>query len=227
LTLNEISGSLAHEINQPLCAILNNAEVTKTLLSQEQDKQEAIPEIVDDIIQDARRAGDVVHKLRKLVKKGDEPFESLPINALIDDVLTLLHSSLAMNKVVLRLDLKPDLPNISGDRVRLQQVLLNLMTNALDSMKETPSRILTVRSAMEAPDLITVSVSDSGPGIAEARRGLVFQPFFTTKKEGLGLGLSICRSIIEEHGGQIWEDDNPGGGATFLFSLKAWRQESA
>jgi PAS domain S-box-containing protein len=227
LTLNEISGSLAHEINQPLCAILNNAEVARTLLSREQDKQEDIPEILGDIIQDAKRAGDVVSKLRRLVKKGDEPFELLPINALIDDVLALLHSSLAMYKVTLRLDLKPDLPNISGDRVRLQQVMLNLVTNALDSMKETPSRILTVRSAMAAQDIITVSVSDSGPGIPEARRASLFKPFFTTKKDGLGLGLSICRSIIEEHGGRIWEDDDPGGGATFSFSLNAWCKESA
>jgi PAS domain S-box-containing protein len=223
LTLNEISGSLAHEINQPLCAILNNAEVARTLLTQEQDKREDMPEIINDIIQDAKRAGDVVSKLRRLVKKGAEAFEPLPINALIDDVLALLRSSLTANKVTLRLDLKPDLPNISGDRVRLQQVLLNLVTNALDAMKETPTRILTVRSATDGPDTILVSVGDVGPGVAEARRASLFQPFFTTKKDGLGLGLSICRSIIEEHGGRIWETDNPGGGATFSFSLKACR----
>jgi PAS domain S-box-containing protein len=227
LTLNEISGSLAHEINQPLCAILNNAQAARTLLSREEDGREAIPEIIDDIIQDAKRAGDVISKLRKLVKKSDDLFEPLPINALIDDVLALLHSSLAMNKVTLRLDLKPDLPDISGDRVRLQQVLLNLITNAVESMKETPSRILTIRSASDGPDMVTVSVSDSGPGIAEARRALVFQPFFTTKKDGLGLGLSICRSIIEEHRGRIWEDANPRGGATFSFSLNARCKESA
>jgi C4-dicarboxylate-specific signal transduction histidine kinase len=205
---------------------LSNAEVAKSLLTQEQEEREAIPEIVDDIIQDARRAGDVVRKLRKLVKKGDEPFEPLPINALIEDVLVLLHNSLAMNNVTLRLDLERDLPNIRGDRVRLQQVLLNLVTNALDAMKETPSRILTVRSTADGTDMIKVSVSDSGQGIAEPRRVSVFQPFFTTKKDGLGLGLSICRSIIEEHGGRIWQDDNLGGGATFSFSLKAWNEPS-
>ncbi len=227
LTLNEFSGSLAHEINQPLAAILNNAEAAKILLSQEQDKPEEIPEIVDDIIQDAGRAADVVHKLRNLVKRRDEPFEPLPVNALIDDVLSLLHGSLVMNKITLRLDLNPDLPNIRGDRVRLQQVVLNLVTNALEALKETPLRILTVCSVMDAPDMVTVSVGDSGPGIAEARREMVFQPFYTTKKDGLGLGLSICRSIIREHGGRIWEEDNPAGGATFSFSLKAWRKEPA
>jgi len=227
LTLNEISGSLAHEINQPLGAILNNAEAARVLLSRAQDKPGEIPEIFDDIIQAAKRAGDVVRKLRQLVRKADEPFEPLPIITLIGDILSLLHGSLVMNKVALRLELKPDLPNIRGDRVRLQQVLMNLVMNALDAMRESPSRILTVRSAMDAPDMVTVSVSDTGPGIAEAQRAMVFQPFFTTKKDGLGLGLSICRSIITEHGGRIWEEANPGGGATFSFSLKAWREPSA
>ena len=227
LTLNEISGSLAHEINQPLGAILNNAETARVLLSRAQDKPEEIPEIIDDIIQDAKRAGDVVRKLRQLVRKADEPFEPLPINTLIGDILSLLHGSLVMNKVALSLELKPDLPNVRGDRVRLQQVLMNLVMNALDAMRESPLRKLTVRSAMDAPDMVTVSVSDTGPGIAEAQRAMVFQPFFTTKKDGLGLGLSICRSIIAEHGGRIWEEANPGGGATFSFSLKACIQESA
>jgi PAS domain S-box-containing protein len=221
LTLNEISGSLAHEINQPLAAILNNAGAARTLLSQAQDKREEIPEIIEDIIQDANRAAEIVRKLRGLVKKGDEPFGVLSINSLINDVLAFLNSTLAINKVTIRLDLRPDLPNISGDRVRLQQVLLNLVTNAVDAMKETPSRILRVRSAMDAQDIITVSVCDSGSGIPEAQRGLVFQPFFTTKKHGLGLGLPICQSIIKEHGGRIWEENNPGCGATFSFSLNA------
>jgi len=225
MSLNEISTSLAHEINQPLGAILNNAEAAKILLSQAQDKREVIQEIVDDIIQDAKRAGDVVRRVRGIVKKADAHFEPLPTNTLIEDVLVLLKSSLAMSNVTLHLDLKPGLPNIRGDRIRLQQVLLNLVTNALEAMKETPSKLLTVRSAMQASDMVTVSISDSGPGIAEASRAALFQPFFTTKKDGLGLGLSICKSIIDEHGGKIWEDNNPGGGATFSFSLKAWREE--
>jgi len=203
---------------------LNNAEAARVLLSQAQDKLEEIPEIVEDIIQDAKRAGDVVRNVRGLVKKSDANVESLHINTLIDDVLALLHNTIAMNNVALHLDLKPDLPNVRGERVNLQQVLLNLVMNALDAMKESPSRILTVRSAMNTPDMVTVSVSDTGPGIAEAQRAMVFQPFFTTKKDGLGLGLSICRSIITEHGGRIWEEANPGGGATFSFSLKAWRE---
>jgi two-component system sensor kinase FixL len=125
------------------------------------------------------------------------------------------------------LDLRPGLAEVRGDRIRLQQVLLNLVTNALDAMKDAPARILTVHAAMDAPDTVTVGVGDSGPGIPEASREAVFQPFFTTKKNGLGLGLSICRSIVEEHGGRIWAHDNTGGGAAFSFTLKAERHGSA
>ena len=221
LTVDEISSSLAHEINQPLGAILNNAEAAKILLSQGKRAKDEIPEIIADIIHDARRAGDVVRKVRSVMKKGDASFEPLSLNALIDEVLVITRNSLVLNDVVLQLDRAPRLGDIQGDRVRLQQVLINLVTNALDAMKVAPLRILTVRSAMPDPDTVRVSVSDSGPGIDEARRPLVFHPFFTTKKDGLGLGLAICRSIIEEHGGRIWAENNPGGGATFSFSLKA------
>jgi PAS domain S-box-containing protein len=225
LTVNEISTSLAHEINQPLGAILNNAEAAKIILSQARGTREDIPEILDDIIQDAKRAGDVVRKVRNVLKKGDPRLESLSVNALIDEALDIVHSNLLLSNVTLHLDLKPDLADIRGDRVRLQQVLLNLVTNALESMKEAPAKTLTVRSAMGGPDLVSVSVSDSGPGIPEAGRGMLFEPFFTTKKEGLGLGLSICKSIIEDHGGRIWADNNPGGGAIFSFSLKTWQEK--
>ncbi len=221
LTLNEISGALAHEINQPLGAILNNAEAARLLLTQNQDNWVEMPEIVEEIIQASRRAGDVVRKLRTLVKKGDTAFEPLAINVLIEEVLVLLHSTVTINNVTLQLDLKPDLANVRGDRIRLQQVLLNLVTNAIEAMKEASSRVLAVRSAMRDTNVVVVSVSDSGPGIAEARRAVLYKPFFTTKRDGLGLGLSICKSIIEEHGGWMCEENNPAGGATFSFSLKA------
>jgi len=227
LTVDEISSSLAHEINQPLGAILNNAEAAKILLSQARGKQGDIPEIIDDIIHDAKRAGDVVRKVRSIMKKGDASFEPLSVNVLIDEALAFSHSSLVLNDVTLHLELTPDLANIQGNRIRLQQVLLNLVTNALDVMKNAPTRRLAVRSTMEGPDTVIVSISDSGPGIAESRQAFLFQPFFTTKKDGLGLGLAICRSIIEEHGGRIWAENNPGAGATFSFSLKAWRERPA
>ena len=227
LTMNEISGSLAHEINQPLAAILNNATAARNVMLRTPDRPEEISEIIEDIIQDADRAAAIIRKLRNLVKKGNEELDLLPINSLIEDVLELLHNTIVANKITLKLNLAPDLASIRGDRVRLQQVILNLLINAVDAMKETPSKILAICSRMDAPEIVTVSITDSGPGIDEAGRALLFQPFFTTKSDGLGLGLSICRSIIQGHGGRIWEENNPGGGAKFSFSLKTWEQESA
>jgi PAS domain S-box-containing protein len=226
LAVDEISTTLAHEINQPLGAILNNAEAARILLAQGAGKARGVPEIVEDIIQDAKRAGDIIRKVRRVIKKSESRFERLPVNSLIDEILEFLHNNLALNNVTLRRGLAPDLADVAGDRVHLQQVLLNLVTNALDAMKDVPSRILTVRSAMEGPERVTVSVGDSGPGFDEAHRESLFQPFFTTKPGGLGLGLSICRSIIEEHGGRIWANSEPGGGATFSFSLNAWRENA-
>jgi PAS domain S-box-containing protein len=225
LTVNEMSTSLAHEINQPLGAILNNAEAAKILLSQARDKREDIPDILDDIIQDAKRAGDVIRKVRSAMKRGDVRLESLSVNALINEALAIVKNNLIINDVTLRLELAPDLKDISGDRVHLQQVLMNLVINAVEAMKDTPAKIVTVRSSLDGPDMVCVSISDSGPGIPEAGRGMLFEPFFTTKKEGLGLGLSICKSIIEDHGGRIWADNNPAGGATFSFSLKTWKKK--
>jgi PAS domain S-box-containing protein len=227
LTVDEMSTSLAHEINQPLGAILNNAEAARILLSQGPERSVSVPEIVEDIIQDARRAGDIIRKVRRVLKRSDAQFERLPVNGLIEETLQIMQNNLLLNDVTLLTELTPNLPDVWGDRVRLQQVLLNLLTNALDAMKGMPTRVLTLRSAMDGPDLVTVSVEDSGPGIADPHRGSVFEPFFTTKKGGLGLGLSICRSIIEEHEGRIWQMSDPGGGTVFSFSLKAWRADSA
>jgi C4-dicarboxylate-specific signal transduction histidine kinase len=227
MAMTELSTSLAHEINQPLGAILNNAEAARSLLSRAKEERPEIGEIIEDIIQDAQRAGDVIRRIRGLVKKSEAKFEPLDVNILIEDVARLVNNGLSLNNVTLRLDLKPDLAKVRGDRVRLQQVLMNLMTNAIDAMKQTPSRILEVRSTAPTSDTVAVSIIDSGIGIAEASLDSVFKPFYTTKKDGLGMGLTICQSIIEEHGGRIWEGNNPGGGATFSFALKAWTEEPA
>jgi PAS domain S-box-containing protein len=216
LTMNEVSSSLAHEINQPLGAILNNASAAKLLLG---DEHEDIGEILSDISQDARRAGDIIRRIREMVRKSDVQIEPLQMNDLIRDMLDLFRNIISMKGVAIRLDLDPHLAMVKGDRVRLKQVLLNLITNAVDAMTGMPSSILTMRSTMEAPDTVIVSVADSGTGIDEAKMNDVFKPFQTTKKDGLGLGLAICRSIIEQHGGRIWAENNPAGGATFSFSL--------
>jgi two-component system cell cycle sensor histidine kinase/response regulator CckA len=221
MTMNELSGSLAHEINQPLGAILNNASAAKLLLSQVKDKPGDLNEIIEDIINDTKRAGDVVRKIRGMVKKGEMEFEQVQMNALIEEVVALFRNAMSIDKVSLNLELTSDLAKVRGDRVHLQQVLLNLITNALEAMKGMPTKILTIRSELRAPDMVIVSVSDSGPGIKAAIKDIVFKPFFTTKKDGLGFGLAICRSIIEEHGGKIWIENNPDKGAKVAFSLKA------
>ncbi len=223
MTMNEVSSSLAHEINQPLGAILNNASAAKIMLGE---GHEDIGEILSDIGQDARRAGDIIRRIRGMVRRGEVQLEPLHMNSLIEEILALVRGAVSMKEVSIRLDLKPDLALIKGDGIRLQQVLLNLITNALDAMAGMPSKILTIRSAMEAPDAVVVSVIDSGKGIDEAEMDAIFKPFHTTKRDGLGLGLAICRSIIEEHGGRIRAQNNPAGGAVFSFSLKAWTAES-
>jgi two-component system, LuxR family, sensor kinase FixL len=219
MTMNEVSSSLAHEINQPLGAILNNASAAKILLG---DGHEEIGEILSDIGLDARRAGDVIRRIRGMVRRSEVQLEPLQMNMLIDEVVALVHGATSMKGVSIRLDLNRDLALVKGDRIHLQQVLLNLITNALDAMTGMPSGNMTIRSTMEARDMVVVSVIDSGKGISETEKDVIFKPFFTTKRDGLGLGLPICRSIIEEHGGRIWAENNPAGGADFSFSLSAW-----
>jgi len=220
MVMNELSTSLAHEINQPLGAILNNASAAALLIPRAEDTREECAAIVTDIIQDARRAGDVIRKVRGIVKRTDAQFEPVGMNALIAEVVDLLHDSLHMNRVSVLLHTQPDLPEIRGDRVRVQQVLVNLITNAMDAMRDKAVKTLTIRSSTEPSGGVSVSVSDSGTGIAPEVKDEIFSPFVTTKKDGLGMGLRICRSIVEEHGGSIQVENNPDGGATFTFTLK-------
>jgi C4-dicarboxylate-specific signal transduction histidine kinase len=220
LALNELSTSLAHEINQPLGAILNNATTAKELLLKNRTGNEEFSEILTDIITDTKRAGDIVRKIRGMLKKNATRLESLNINSLIDDVVALFQNQLKLRTISLCLDLQSDLMLVNGDRIKLQQVLLNLITNAVDAMKETPQGTLMICSRMHGNDTVMVNVRDSGTGIAPLIKDTMFNPFVTTKKSGLGVGLSISKSIIEEHGGKIWAEDNPDHGTTVSFTLK-------
>lgn len=226
MMMNELSTSLAHEINQPLGAILNNASAARVLMTRDQNERDDIREILEDIVKDAKRAGDVVRKIRGFVKKNEAQFELLDMNELIEDVIALFQNIISINKVSVFFDLEKPLPKVRGDRVRLQQVLTNFIANALEAMKDSSLRTLRIRSFPNASGLITISVSDSGTGIDDFGKGKMFEPFFTTKKDGLGMGLRICKSIIEEHHGRIWAENNPAGGAAFSFSLKTWNGET-
>ncbi len=226
MMLSELSASLAHELNQPLGAIATNAYSVKLLLSRqppEVDLKEAIL-ILSDIIADNKRAGDFIQKLRGLVKKAELSFEPLNMNNLIQDAVILLNSNIIISRISLKLLLEPNLPEIRGDQVHLKQVLLNLISNALHAMQATTEKTLTIQTEILEKSFIVVSITDSGEGIDDKYQTEIFRSFFSTKDNGLGMGLPICRSIIEFHGGILWNEKNPSGGTRFCFTLEIWKE---
>ena len=220
-TMGELAASLAHELNQPLTAILSNAQAALRFLSNKPADVEEVREILDDIVLDNSRAGDVIRRMRALVKKEEPEFAPLDLATLIRDVVVLLHSDAILRSVKIALELDDDLPPVRGDKVQLQQVILNLMLNAFDAMKDCAAaeREVRLRVTREDTSLIQAGVSDRGTGLSRDKLDKIFQPFYTTKREGLGMGLSICRSIIEAHGGRLWAENNSDDGATFYFTV--------
>jgi two-component system sensor kinase FixL len=218
--LGELSGALAHELNQPLAAILANARAAQRMLERGGADREELLEILDDIVSDDLRAGAVVHRVRRMIRKGGVDPQPLVANEVVHEVLDLAHSDLVHRAVAVRTQLAVPLPPVAADRVQLQQVMLNLILNACDAMAENePSqRHLTITTAGD-PDSVHMSVSDSGPGLPPDGIMSVFEPFVTSKTNGLGLGLAICRTIVHAHGGKIWAANNADRGATFHLSL--------
>ena len=221
--LGELSGALAHELNQPLTAILSNAQAAQRLLARDPLDLAMLREILDDVVTDDLRAGEVITRLRALLKKGEANFQPLNLNGVATEVLGLARSELIERHVTIGTRLAPGLPGILGDRVQLQQVMLNLVLNACEAMSARTSteRRLTVSTALDGDGLLLAAIADRGSGIPPDAADRLFDPFFTTKPDGLGLGLSICRSIIAAHGGRLWADNNAGGGATFTLALPA------
>lgn len=220
--VGELTASIAHEINQPLGAILSNTDAAEMLLDRSSPPLDEIRNILSDIRKDDMRAGDIIAHLRALLRKRELEFHPLNLNEIVHEVVRLASSDLQRRRIKLALQLAPGLPEVRGDRVHLQQVLLNLVVNAMDAMNDVPpsTRLqLTVSSAVTPQGLVEIVVSDSGPGIPPERLSRIFDSFFTTKKEGMGLGLSIARSLIEVHHGTIAAANNPGGGASFRFQL--------
>jgi PAS domain S-box-containing protein len=217
----ELTASIAHEINQPLGAILSNADAAEILLERPHPPLDEIRQILADIRRDDLRASDVIQHLRSLLRKHELEFQPLDCNDLIVEVLRLAAADGQRRRVHFAREFAADLPPVPGDRVHLQQVLLNLLLNAMDAMAETPiqRRKVTIRTQRWGVDRVEVAVIDTGSGIDPQRIGRIFESFFTTKKEGMGLGLSIARSIIEAHHGTLAVKNNPTGGATFAFTL--------
>jgi signal transduction histidine kinase len=222
-TMGELTASLAHEINQPLAAILTNARAAQRLLAAGNAEREEIGEILADIAADDQRAGEVIRRMRALLRKDESAPMTLDVNDLVTEVVGLVRGEMILQNVSLALELLPGLPRVHGDRIQLQQVLLNLMMNALDAMKETSggNRKVTVRSSAPDARTVQVSVEDAGTGLPVDKFEEVFEPFVTTKPHGMGLGLAICRSIIQSHGGRIGSANNTDRGATFWFTLPA------
>jgi PAS domain S-box-containing protein len=219
--LGELSGALAHELNQPLTAILSNAQAAQRLLARTPVDLDEVREILRDIGDDDKRAGAVINRLRALMKRGEAKLLPLNLNDLANEVLELAHSELVERNVAVVTRLTPGLPDIRGDRVQLQQVLLNLIMNACEAMtgNGVVDRSLQVSTGHDGNGCLQLTVADRGPGIPREMIDRIFEPFITTKAQGLGVGLSICQSIVGAHDGRLWGVNNPDCGASFIVSL--------
>ena len=227
--LGQLSGALAHELNQPLTAILSNAQAALHFLAADRIDPAELREILGDIVAEDQRAGEVIHRLRALFKRGETGLQQLRVNELVHESLDLAHGDLVTRNVAVATDLSPHLPPVRGDRVQMQQVLLNLLVNACEAMSGDTRGARHVTIATRATDdgAVQISVTDRGPGIPAEQEPRLFEPFFTTKAQGLGLGLSISRSIVTAHGGRLWGTNNAGPGATFHIVLPGHRGPSA
>jgi two-component system, LuxR family, sensor kinase FixL len=224
--LGELAASLAHELNQPLTAILSNAQAAQRFMGREPIDLEEMRDIHRDLVADTNRASDILRRIRALVKKGELELAPLSIAGVVGDVARLVHSDAIVRGIDVKLDIDAQLPLVRGDRVQLQQVVLNLLLNAFDATDEhSVERSVLVRAVREGANRVCVSVRDEGHGLDAALAAHLFEPFCTSKRDGLGLGLSISRSIVEMHGGHIWASNNAGRGATFFFTLPT--EESA
>jgi PAS domain S-box-containing protein len=221
VTLSTLTGAIAHEVSQPLTAILNNAQAALRYLDPERTDLDEVREALKDIISDDKRARDVMMRLRALVKKRDDLREPFDMNMTILDTVRILHSEALMRNASVLTDLDPQLPVVYGDRIQMQQVILNLIMNALEAVKDSPKDVRKIEVSSQTVDgsEIRLTVSDSGPGIAEDKLEAIFEPFYTTKAQGTGLGLTVCRSIAESYGGRIQAERNTGGGAAISLLL--------
>lgn len=226
--MGQLASALAHEINQPLGAILRNAEAAELFMQNESPDLDEVRAILVDIRKDDQRAGAVIDRMRSLLKRHDLDTRTLDVSELVGDVAGLVRADAAVRQVRLHVDVVGDLPQVRGDRVHLQQVLLNLIINAMDAVNEAEqeNRRVTVSARFDGAQTIEIAVCDSGPGIPAGQLAHVFDPFFTTKSSGMGMGLPISRTIIEVHGGDLWAENNNGCGATFRFTLPVGEERS-
>jgi signal transduction histidine kinase len=223
-TVGEMSAAIAHEVNQPLMAIKNYALAALRRLRDDAAPREKQVELLDKIILQATRAGDVVQHLRSLVQKHEVEMRKLDLNHLIADTLKLVEMDGRLRDVRLERRLAADLPPVVADAIQIQQVILNLVRNAMEALEAHPGSVdrrVSIETTRTGPQDIEVRVKDRGPGLGPDEAEQIFEPFYSTKTSGLGIGLSICRKMVESHGGQLWASPNPAGGAVFHFTLRA------
>jgi PAS domain S-box-containing protein len=226
--LGELAASIAHEVNQPLAAVVTNAAACLRWLDREPANLKEARSVVQSIVKDGNRAGEVIQRVRALANKTTDQKTPLDINEVVNEVISLAQHELSSHRVALRLELAPALPLVLADRIQLQQVILNLVINAIEAMqpvKDRP-RELVIRTRQDEAGQVLVTVSDCGVGVAAENADRLFDAFFTTKSSGMGMGLSICRSIVNAHGGRLSAFGNAGPGATFQFTLPLHRGHS-
>jgi signal transduction histidine kinase len=227
-TIGELTASLAHELNQPLTGILANARAAQRFLATPSPNLPLVRECLEDVVADNHRASDVIRRLRELLRKGKVRPVLLDINVLVGEVVKLLSSDAIMRDVSVTVDLDPDLPLVKADRVQLQQVILNLLVNAMEAVSGAGAgeRIVVVHTARDDDQTVHVAVEDTGLGLEPGTEMTIFEPFYTTKSEGMGMGLSIARSIVVANGGRIWAVNKPTGGSMFHVTVPVTGEES-
>ena len=218
-TVSEISASIAHEINQPLTGIVTRAGAARRWLSGENPDVGKVRDALDQIVEAGHRASDVVKSIRAMFRKDTEEKQPVDINKLILSALGLVYMDARKQSVETHTDLADNLPPVVGNEVQLQQVILNLVMNGIDAMSSAEPRVLSIKSVCNGQNCVHVSIEDTGSGIDPSNVDRIFNPLFTTKAHGMGMGLSICRSIIEAHGGRIWASAGATRGSIFQFEL--------
>jgi two-component system, LuxR family, sensor kinase FixL len=215
--MGQVAAGLAHELNQPLTAILNYTNAGLDIADEQGDTE--LKSVFAKVAEQASRAGNIIRRLRAFIEKREPNRIEEDLPRIVDEAIRLGQLNTGERGVNLKIGVEHNLPPVMIDRIQIQQVLINLMKNAIEAMEPSPKRELTVTIARAGEDLVQVSVADTGPGISAEMAEKLFQPFVTTKASGMGMGLNICRGIIESHGGRLWLEPNPGGGAVFRFNV--------
>jgi two-component system, LuxR family, sensor kinase FixL len=220
--MGQMASALAHELNQPLTAVINYVQATRRMLGAgDRNSSERLLDAMDKAVSQASRAGEIIHRMRQFIQKGETERQLESINRLIEEASALALVGAKENGVLVRMELSPDLPPVLVDRIQIQQVVLNLIRNSIEALSGAERRELIIRTSAANDRMVEVDVADTGPGLDEKVMKQLFQPFVTTKAKGMGLGLSISRSIIDAHGGRLWAAPGAGAGVSFRFTLPA------